>query len=356
METLICLAIIIMALYLFKLPQRYPYIYFSSLTLIGKKIDHMEVETNRKFYLLGLILFALAWADFHFETSWQDNLLPPKVLPTEGIALYVALDRSGSMKDYIEATIDDKDAAPIRKIDFLKIVTKDFILNNSLEGDMIGLVAFARTANILSPLTLDHDLLVKQLDKIQAVENPQDDGTAIGYAVEKIVNLIAATKEFGHNLYKQKKIGYEIKGAAIIMVTDGFQTINHADINNSRRTIDIEQAAADAAKEKIKLYIISIDPDFKNENYQLKREVMDRAAAITGGAHYVANHISNLKNIYQEIQKIEKSSFLEPLQQKNIPQQEKIRSFSFFPLFIFAGLISISFGFLYETRWQRRVP
>lgn len=362
LATVVCALVIILAIYLLKKTQRYPYIRFSSLLILKDDIEKTPEFAGRKFYVFGLILFALAWADFHLENPWQDKYALQKPPATEGIALYFALDCSGSMKDNVDVSLDGEEKKPIRKIDLLKIITKKFILGdlsnneNSLEGDMIGLVTFARTATVVSPLTLDYASIIKKLEKIKAVTNPQEDGTAIGYAVYKITDLIAATKEFGKQLFEGKQVGYEIKGAAIILVTDGFQTINPADTTNTRRTIDIEQAAEHAAKEKIKLYIITIDPDLKDKNYELQTKLMDRSAAATGGHHYVATNPAELGHIYQEIQTLEKSTFIEHISAKNLQQDENIRSFSFYPLLTLIGLSMLFIGFLYETLWQRRVP
>jgi Ca-activated chloride channel homolog len=368
-ETAAMLAVVgllMAALYLLKKPQKYPYIQFSSLISVDqKKKPHQD--SSRKFYVISLMIFALAWADFHFERPWQKEDNDQKTVATEGIAIYLALDRSGSMIEKIRADMGEGDVLPVKKIDFLKQITKDFILGNakehllSLNGDMVGLVTFARTATVLCPLTLDYNAVVRQLEKIQVVTDPQEDGTAIGYAVDKITDIIVATKQFGKELSQnkeisEKKIGYEIKGAAIIVVTDGFQTINPDDMNNSRRTIDIEQAAAHAAKEKIKLYIITIDPQQQNPNFEVLNKSMNRSAEVTGGRHYVVTEPSDLKNIYQEINKIEKSVLVEELKVRRPPEGEQMRSFSFFPMFIFMGLSSLCMGFLYETLWQRRVP
>ena len=85
-------------------------------------------------------------------------------------------------------------------------MTHDFIVGNPETGlkgrpnDLIGLVTFARGAQVLSPLTLDDEAVIDQLKKLQVVTDEKQDATAIGYAVYKTVDLIAAAKHYAQEL------------------------------------------------------------------------------------------------------------------------------------------------------------
>ena len=81
---------------------------------------------------------------------------------TEGIAIQMCLDRSGSMRamDFVV------DGERVNRLDVVKQVFEDFVAGTGdLPGrpdDLIGLIAFGGYADAKCPLTLDHDALVEQ--------------------------------------------------------------------------------------------------------------------------------------------------------------------------------------------------
>jgi len=215
-----------------------------------------------KLHFIALASLFIAFVDPHllFPKSPVSikQTMPLHELPTEGIAMYLVLDQSGSMAESVEATNETGRRELIPKIDLLKQVTKQFILKHP--SDLIGLVSFARVPRVLVPLTLDQEALLKQLAQIQVVKNPEEDGTAMGYAIYKTANLLSATRYFANDLQQEGRPPYTIKSAVIIVVTDGFQDPSRLDQGNRLRTMELDDAAAYAKSQNIRLYVVNIDP------------------------------------------------------------------------------------------------
>lgn len=257
---------------------------------------------------------------------------PPPKLETpisppsnEGQAIYLVLDQSGSM----EGT----------KMNTLKTVVDGFIQGRP--SDLLGIVAFARTANVLVPLTLDHSLLLDSLKDLKAIQDPMRNGTAIGYAIYKTAGLIAATKQF-------MKGTYDLKGSAIVLVTDGLQDPNALDNENSLRNQDIPEAAAFAKENEIHLYIINIDPTMSLDQYTAHRNQMRKAAESTGGEFYLADDSETLKEVFEAINRLEKSVIPPP------PLQPPGESTA--PIFILLSLLTLFLAIFLETTLFRKVP
>jgi Ca-activated chloride channel family protein len=277
-----------------------------------------------------------------------------KVLPTEGIAIYLVLDRSGSMGELISVGRERRS-----KLDLLKQVTAQFIQGNPELGltgrhtDMIGLVAFARVPNVLSPLTLDHKAILKLLSQLDVVKDKNLDGTAIGYAIYKTANLIAATRLFAKDLQGQGKPAYEIKNSVILLVTDGFQDPSLLDKGNRVRTIELQEAAQYALEQGVRLYIINVEPKIASEQFAPQRHLMQSIAEMTGGKFYLATSVQGLAEIYSEIDNIEKS--LLPEEAITAPIQPK-RRVSFFPYLIALGMLCLLLAVLLKTTILKTFP
>jgi Ca-activated chloride channel family protein len=322
------------------------------------------------FQQIALFCFALAFIDPYlmihrnFIPS-KDQKKPPQTAPsyTEGIALYLLLDQSGSMS----ATITAKNTAgitqSISKIELAKEVTQQFIENQP--SNLIGLVAFARIPHVLAPLTLDHELIQEKLNELQVVKTQEEDGTGIGYAIFKTAHLITATRHFAKDLQGKGLPPYEIKGAAIIIITDGFQDPNRLDRGNRLRTLELDEAANYAKNEDIRLYIINIDPQFSSlPDFAPHRRQMIRIAEETGGKFYLISEEKNLKEIYQTIDQLEKgkietegtitSTSLKENQKRNLNKNYK--KISFYPFLIGCGLLFLFISMMLDTTLLRKAP
>lgn len=313
---------------------------------------------------VALAAFALAWLDprwYHElpqETKAGKRL--PQTAPVEGIAIYLVLDQSGSMRE----SVPTGRRRSTVKIDLLKTVTKQFIEGDAalgLEGrpqDMIGLVSFARGAQVLSPLTLDHAAVLQELSRLKPVGEREHDGTSIGYAIYKTASLIAATRHYADELVAKGEPPYTIKSSVIVLITDGMQDPNPLDKGKRMRNIDVPEAAAFAKEQNVKLYIVNVDPKLATEEFAPYRHIMQRAAASTGGKFYMVDETGNLANIYQEINRLEKSVLPSTVKTEASYEQrpDLYQTVSFYPYLIFAGLVALFLSAMMECLVLRRVP
>lgn len=362
----IALAFIVLMAMLRRWSRRYaaPQLYFSNLNDLQRSSSGWRAHLSslpRCLEFVSIALFLLAFLDPHLQIAL--GVPRDQHTPSEGIAIYLVLDQSGSMAEKIKATVDGK-AVTISKIELLKLLTAKFVKGDSKMGlngrpnDLIGLVAFARGAQVLSPLTLDHATILKQLSTFNVVRNRDQDGTAIGYAIFKTANLIAATRHYAEELSGENQPSYEIKNAVMILVTDGFQDPNPLDSGNPLRLISLEAAAQYAKDKGVRLYIVNGDPAFSSEQYAPHRRLLQRIAELTGGKFYIMDATSNLEKIYAEIDSLEKSS-LPVTQQGKISkdkQPDLYRRVSFYPYLIALGLCTFLLSVVLNATLLRRVP
>src|SRR5262249_31580523 len=134
---------------------------------------------------------------------------------TEGIAIQLVVDRSGSMRAQ-DFRIDGK---PTDRLTVVKSVVKDFVLGGKgLAGrpdDLIGGIAFASFADSLCPMTTDHTHLLDSLKQLKPASDREESATAIGDAIALGVERL-------NSLEQRVQAGDKvIKGKIIILLTDG---------------------------------------------------------------------------------------------------------------------------------------
>ena len=297
-------------------------------------------------YRAAFGFFILAFIDPHLikKEEPKNSSSSASSVPIEGVAFYLLLDHSSSMGQPI--LIKDQNFIKT-KLQLLKEVTKAFLLQRRF--DLIGLMEFARTPQIKSPLTLDHSFLLKELKELKVVSHPQKDGTALGYALFKAIHLISATK----NLSKEEagSLQYNIKSAAIIAITDGIQDPNPLDKGNRLRTIELEEVAELAKKEQVKLYIINIDPAFASKKFAPNLRQMQAITKTTGGKLFLGSGQSELENIYAEIDQLQKSQAFLPIFKNN-----KRRELSFYPYLIGLGMLFFFIANCLESFYFKSAP
>lgn len=246
-----------------------------------------------------------------------------------GIDIMLALDVSRSMlaEDF---TIGRERA---NRLEAVKMVTEQFI--KARPNDRIGIVAFAGKPYLVSPLTLDHDWLLQNLERIQI--GLVEDGTAIGSAIASATNRI-----------KER----EAKSKIVVLLTDG-------DNNAGKIT---PPTAAEAAKALgIKVYTICAgtkgyapipvqDPFsgrmvYRNVLMTVNEEALKEIAKITDAQFYRATDTKSLTQIFEEIDKLEKTTV-------ELSQYKEFREL--FPWFVSAGGALLVLGLvLGETIWRR---
>lgn len=344
-----------------------PFLFFSNIRSLNSQQKSWRVAYApwaNFLKWLALFVFLAAFIDPHFFIEKFPNAeeKQPNIAPTEGIAIYLLLDQSGSMAEEVPIYSGSGPRKRMTKIALLKQVTKQFIDGDpALElagrpNDLIGLIYFARGAEVMSPLTLDHQAILDQLSHFQAVGDRDQDGTAIGYAIYKAASLIAATRHYSQELQEKKEPAYTIKNSIIILITDGLQDPNPLDQGKRLRNMDIPDAAAYAKQQGVRLYIVNVEPKITTEEFAPNRRQMQRAAESTGGKLFVINNTTNLEDIYQEIDRLEKSVLPAPLEIDKENQPDAYKRLSLYPFLIALGLFFLACGLLLETTLFRKVP
>lgn len=246
-----------------------------------------------------------------------------------GIDIMLALDVSRSMlaEDF---TIGMQRA---NRLEAVKQVTEKFI--EGRPNDRIGIVAFAGKPYLVSPLTLDHDWLLQNLDRIQI--GLVEDGTAIGSAIASASNRI-----------KER----EAKSKIVVLLTDG---------DNNAGKVPPATAAEAAKALGIKVYTICAgtkgyapipvqDPFsgrvvYRNVLMTVNEESLREIAKLTDAQFYRATDTKSLERIFEEIDKLEKST-------TQLSQYKEYREL--FPWFVGAGGALLVLGLaLGETLWRR---
>jgi len=237
--------------------------------------------------MLVLILFLVALAG-------PRSALKETIFKAEGIDMVLAIDASGSMlaEDF------QINGQRLNRLEIIKGVVKEFIEKRT--NDRIGLVAFAGLAYTVVPLTTDYSWLEKNLERVEI--GLIQDGTAIGSA-------IAAS------LVRLKES--EAKSKVVILLTDG--------VSNAGEVEPLAAARA-AASFGVKVYTIGAGSKglvpypaqdiFGRKVYQrvqidLDENVMREIARITGGKYFRATDTESLRDIYQEIDQLEKTEIEE---------------------------------------------
>jgi Ca-activated chloride channel homolog len=212
-------------------------------------------------------------------------------ITSNGIDIVLGLDVSGSMQA-LDFQIENQ---RVNRIEVVKSVVSKFIDERS--DDRIGIIAFAGAPYLVSPITLDHDWLQQNLERVTV--GGTDDGTAIGSAIAAGVNRLRLT---------------QAKSKVIILLTDG--------VNNTGKISPI--AAAEAAQAMgIKIYTIGVGvrgdaPIPMRDAAGNARMVMARVdvdektlqavADLTGGKFYRATDTDSLQKIYEQINRFEKTA------------------------------------------------
>ena len=215
----------------------------------------------------------------------------------EGIAIEIVIDRSGSMAAEIEYA-DQR----LNRLEVVKLVVAEFV--SGRPNDLIGMVSFARYADTICPLTLAHGAATGFLKTIRLVQRESEDGTAIGDAIA----LAAARLETAGS---QARESYEVTSKVIVLLTDG--------IYNAGSRTPVE-AARLAAEWGIRVHTIgiggggaytTINTPLRTVRIptaaQIDRDTLKRIANITGGIYRDVVDVESLRQVYDEIDRLEKS-------------------------------------------------
>jgi len=268
---------------------------------------------------LALLIIALARPQFGRSSS---------TVEASGVDMILAMDCSGSM----EALDFKLEGQPANRLDVVKSVVSKFI--DARPNDRIGLIGFAGAPYLVSPLTLDHDWLQQNLGRVQI--GTVEDGTAIGAALAASVNRL------------REQTG---KSKIVVLLTDGQ--------NNAGKVMP--ETAAQAAKTLgVKVYTIGagvrgeapvpVTDAFGNKRLAMARvdvdeDTLKKIAVETGGRFFRATDTQSLKDIYAEIDRLEKTTH----QLKKFERHSELFAWAVLPAL---ALLSAGLG-LEHTRFRR---
>ncbi len=244
----------------------------------------IQQSLRQQLQLLPLILKMLAFALAVVALARPHSTSSGQNVTTEGIDIIMALDISSSMLA--------EDLKPNR-IEAAKKVAEDFI--ESRPNDRIGLVVFGGESFTQCPLTTDHSVLKNLFIGIQS--GMLADGTAIGEGLATAVNRIRKSTA---------------KSKVIILLTDGVNNIG---------AIAPETAGEIAKTFGIRVYTIGVGTrgmapypfktpfgiQYQNMEVQIDEKVLQQIANETDGKYFRATNTAKLKEIYESIDKLEKT-------------------------------------------------
>jgi Ca-activated chloride channel family protein len=270
------------------------------------------------------VLWTLACAAIIVALARPQSSSSRQNVTTEGIDIVITLDISGSMLA--------EDLKPNR-IEAAKQVAQQFI--DGRPTDRIGLVIFSGESFTQCPITSDHSVLKNLFNGIQS--GMLIDGTAIGEGLATAVNRIKDSKA---------------KSKVIILLTDGVNNLGEIS----------PQTAGEIAKTfGIRVYTVGIGTigtapypiktpfgiQYQNMPVEIDEAVLQQIANETGGKYFRATNTGKLKEIYSEIDKMEKT--------KIDVTEFRHKSEKFYPLIIFA-LLCLGIERLLKYTVLRTIP
>ena len=261
-----------------------PALVFSSTSIAATLAEGRKSGIGRLVPALRMI--ALALLILAFARPQLGNTTTE--IEASGIDILLAVDVSGSM-EALDFTLKGKAA---NRLDVVKSVMETFI--NERPNDRIGLLAFSGRPYMVSPLTLDHDWLLRRLNSLSI--GMVEDGTAIGSAIGSGVNRLRDR---------------DAKSRIMILLTDGM---------NNAGTVPPLVAAEAAETLEIKVYTIGagtrgeapmpvVDQFGRKRLMRVKVDIDDetlgKVAEMTGGRYFRATDTKSLAKVYDEINTME---------------------------------------------------
>ena len=304
--------------YFFKRRNINSEILFSNLGSLNKTktLKNRLRDLPQIFNIVAICLLIIALARPQSSTNWEEST-------TEGIDIVLSMDISGSMLA--------EDLKPNR-LEASKDVAADFI--SKRVNDRIGLVIFSGESFTQCPLTTDHNVLINLFKDVKS--GMVEDGTAIGMGLATAVNRLKDSDAIS-------KI--------IILLTDG--------VNN--KGVVAPFTAAEIAKQfGIRVYTIGVGTEgfapypfqtpfgvqYQDVEVQIDEETLQNIATVTDGKYFRATNNSKLKEIYKDIDKLEKSK---------IEVTEFHKRSEEFSNFAIPAFIILLFGFILEKTYLKQI-
>ena len=312
--------------------------YVAWYLLVGKGLKpSMKVSTTQPFagkvksyknYLvhvpfasrvIALSLLIIVLARPQLTSEWEER-------DVEGIDIMLATDVSTSMLAM--------DLQPNR-LEAAKEVAQDFIAGRP--NDNIGLTIFAGESFTQCPLTIDHIALANMLSAVDcdiAAKGIIADGTAIGMGIANSVSRLKDSKAVSK---------------VIILLTDGI---------NNRGEITPEASAEMAKEFGVRIYTIGVGTDKKEAPYptpygsmnvpvEIDEKTLGNIAEATGGRYFRATDKQSLRDIYNEIDKLERTKL-------NVQQYQEYEEL--YQLFALLAILFLMIELLLRYTVLRRIP
>ena len=266
--------------YIYELHKADASVQMSSATTLKRSARSWRVYLLHVPFVLrvaAITLLSIALARPQLTNRWSSE-------STEGIDIMMALDISGTMQA--------EDLKPNR-LEAAKQVASDFVI--ARPNDQIGLVVFAGESFTQCPLTTDHAVLVNLFKSVKF--GMIEDGTAIGLGLANAVNRMKDSPT---------------KSKVIILLTDG---------SNNRGDIDPLTAAEIAKTFGIRVYAIGVGShgqarvpvqtpmgvQYITMDSEFDETTLQNIASTTGGQYFRATDNNSLKQIYEQIDQLEKT-------------------------------------------------
>src|SRR5712691_8885599 len=192
-------------------------------------------------------------------------------VPAEGIDIVIALDTSSSMTS--------NDFGGQQRIVAAKKVINDFL--GGLKNDRAGVVIFSAEGMVLSPLTLDYAAAQRLIQPIEPGKILRD-GTAIGTGLATALNVLRPSTA---------------RSKVVVLATDGQ--------NNTGDILPLD-AAQMAKALGVRVYTIGVAPTGKGAG-EVDEALMKKMSDVASGQYYRASDESALRNVYAEIEALEKA-------------------------------------------------
>jgi len=289
------------------------------------------------------IMRALAVALLVLAAARPVAVLSDRASDEKGIDIVLVMDLSGSMRAVLDADPRDlpwKVELPagrrLTRLDTAKIVVRDFVQRR--ETDRIGVIVFGKAAYILSPPTLDYQLLGQLVSKmsLRVIDGSATAiGDALGTAVARLRRSDALSK-------------------VIILLTDG---------DSNAGSISPSYAVELATHVGAKIYTIQIgsgdevevqdgvdlfgNPRYVRHRFPVNPELLERIAQSTGGEAYIATDAKALaKSMHNVLDQLEKTRF-----EASVASYEEL-----FPLLLLPGVLLLALEALLRAWLLRRFP
>ena len=303
-----------------------PAVVFSSLAPL--RASGKVRRAKRGSILLSLLLLGLASLIVALARPQLGRTLSR--VQASGIDIMLAIDVSRSMMAE-DLSIGNQRA---NRLEAVKSVTQKFI--EARPNDRIGITCFAGRPYLVSPLTLDHDWLLQNLERVRI--GLVEDGTAIGSAIASASNRL-----------KDK----EAKSKIVVLLTDG---------DNNSGKVTPATAAVAAMALGIMVYTVGAGTRgyapvpvqdmfgrtvYQNVKVEVDEKTLKEIAALTDAQYFRATDGKSLEQIFEQIDKLEKSTV-------ELDQYKQYRDL--FPWFVAPGFALVALEMLLGQTIWRRLP